>query len=670
MKLLHPDRVDGVLDWPLHWFVLAVGSWTVVHQIGLRIGMSVDVAVPVWAVLVMVLLVLARQLPSASSVRTAVEWTRESARFAIAAGVLAMAAVGVIGLALATPGRHWLMFWSLASISLGFAVWVTVRLERNDFERIEIPRELSQASPVVLAAAALFTGLSLLVQRPDADDVYLVNRSTWVEQRGGEFPIRDTIFSDELFRDLRPSFPVTSIEVMIGALARWSPLSSPTATYLVFGPLVAGLSVLAVFRLLRTLGVARPVAATVIACIFLVLNGSMHASFGNMSFARSWQGKVALLTVLLPMISHYAIRVSRDSSMRNVLYLVLANIAAVGLSTTGVTTAPLATFLGLLVGLIVVKRSRMAFVGLAALVPPGILVVVRYLQAGRRGFGDIPTLLTSFVSADWSASRIDPAALWQFVFGSGFVTVVPTLSILGAWMFARDRTARVFLAVAPFFVVGLFYIPGSLSALNEFFPAEAVLWRMAWLLPVPVMFAVVVVGLWDLFDRLDRRVFRLALPAIMILTLTLNDAPVLRGDNISGFGTVSWNLSPSANLASQRLVGLLPDGGVIAAPVDISAGVVIRSSRVRAVNPRTVYAVWLSDEPEGRSSERQLLTHVLEHADEGVDQELLSYIFDALQVDAVCVPVILESDFVIGLLESRGFQEVLSDDVCRYWFSD
>ena len=53
--------------------------------------------------------------------------------------------------------------------------------------------------------------------RPDADDTQYVHLSTWIAERG-EFPLRDTLFSDEVFPAIIYP-PISSFEALVGALA-------------------------------------------------------------------------------------------------------------------------------------------------------------------------------------------------------------------------------------------------------------------------------------------------------------------------------------------------------------------------------------------------------------------------------------------------------------------
>ena len=77
--------------------------------------------------------------------------------------------------------------------------------------------------------------------RPDQDDVFLVNKSTWVAEHSEELPERDTIFSDNSLPSQRPAGIQTSIESLIGAVSAHTPIKAAALTYFIWGPLIAAL---------------------------------------------------------------------------------------------------------------------------------------------------------------------------------------------------------------------------------------------------------------------------------------------------------------------------------------------------------------------------------------------------------------------------------------------
>ena len=75
---------------------------------------------------------------------------------------------------------------------------------------------------------------SLFLVRPDADDTQYVHLSTWIAVHG-EFPLRDTLFSDEVFPAIIYP-PLSSFEALIGSVAGLFGLSAASMTYLLAAP--------------------------------------------------------------------------------------------------------------------------------------------------------------------------------------------------------------------------------------------------------------------------------------------------------------------------------------------------------------------------------------------------------------------------------------------------
>jgi hypothetical protein len=96
--------------------------------------------------------------------------------------------------------------------------------------------------------------------------------STWAAERG-RFPVRDTIFSDEVFEAIYFP-PWNSLEALAGTVAGATGISAPSLVYLGVTPLATVLAVLAIWRLLRRWEVPMPAVALSTALIFLLVAGS------------------------------------------------------------------------------------------------------------------------------------------------------------------------------------------------------------------------------------------------------------------------------------------------------------------------------------------------------------------------------------------------------------
>ena len=167
-------------------------------------------------------------------------------------------------------------------------------------------------SAVLGACMAFVAAASDMTYRAITDDHYYVNLSTYIYDRG-IIPTRDTVLSDQVFRGAPR---LSSWEVLWGTLARLVHVPPAYLLYLVFIPLAAALSVVALAHLIDTAGITRYKEALVAGSIFIVFDGASAFSFGAYQGPRIWEGKSFLLAVIVPLVFSYAIRLVRNPTPR------------------------------------------------------------------------------------------------------------------------------------------------------------------------------------------------------------------------------------------------------------------------------------------------------------------------------------------------------------------
>ena len=675
------DLLASVADGLLGAFVVAVAAWTLCYHAALLLDLTVDATLAAWATS----LIVAGGVAGAVARRVkrrdaAADCAPESAvrpRAAVVGLVAAGVAAGAVAGARVLDEPGWYGFWAAGIlVSAGGAV-LAVR-GRPRAGALSRPVAAVGATAVVMAAVA-FASLSVLTVRPDDDDVFLLNRSNWVEERGGTFPLRDTLFSDEVFRADRPERPPASIEPLIGAVARLLPVRSPTVAYLGLAPLASLLSVLALWRLLRTLRAPAAALACVIGTGFLALDGAVHTSFGNMSFARAWQGKVVFLLVVVPLLWHWAIRWSRDGDRRALAGLALANVAGVGLTTTAVLVAPPVTLIAASAALASPEgRRRIPWV-VAALAYPlgagamaavgggavgGAVGHLRLLAGSAVGF-----LAQAGVPAPLGGTDgLDPADAWHTSLGRGAAMAIAAGALLVAWSATRDRASRVALALAPCVVLALFSAPGAMRLLDDLTGAHSILWRLMWVLPVPAAVGLVLTAP-ALMARGRLRVVLLALvPASAAVLLLATGTPVWSEDNGTSLGSPAWDVDETDLAAARSLRAVSSPGDTVMAPVPVGEVLAIVDVDVRAANPRDRY-VYERTRRSFHAEERILLSRA---AEQGISPEEMPAFTEAvvvLGVDAACVRPIHAPGPVGTALESAGFEIVAADAECTYYRS-
>ena len=195
-------------------------------------------------------------------------------------------------------------------------------------------------SAVALVWAVGLAVLALLARWSNPDDLYYVNLAQWVVDHG-TFPVRDTLFSDQVY-PMASWPPVASYDALAGTLAWLVGVPAASVVYVVVPPVATFLSVLALWRLLRTWQVRAVALALSVALAFLLADGGTgYAAPGNLFLIRIWQGKVILLCLLVPLLLVYALRFVERPTWRRAGWLFAGGVGAVGLSTTAMFLVPL-----------------------------------------------------------------------------------------------------------------------------------------------------------------------------------------------------------------------------------------------------------------------------------------------------------------------------------------
>ncbi len=704
-------RIARGCDVVLDAVVGALAAWTVVFHLARLTGMPRDGALALWVAALVVAAVMVRDgrlgFPSVPPAGT----SRGVGPVVVVAALVVAAALAWVDI----DGLWWPLAWLGVVAVLGFALRCVWRggPSQHLTDRTAMGATTGFGASAVLLLAVLAALLSLVVVRPDQDDVFVVNRSAYVEANGGAFPERDTIFSDEVLPVQRPAVLPTSIEPLVGSLAARLPVGSASLAHLGLAPLMAALGVLATWRLLRALGMRAPVLATWAGTAFLVLDGAVHGSFGNFFAGRSWQGKAVFLLLVVPTLWHHAQALGRNGSRRHLVIGGAAIVAGLGLT------------------------SSAAFVGPSVLVAAGAATAMDAGRPGRIGralVASVPTLAAGLYALIAEPQRLEalaggvasggrrvlaavdvgrlldsgtePVAMVRFVFGQGPAAFVALASALTAWAVVRDRGARLVLLAGPLVVMGLYMAPGAFDVLDRVASADAVVWRTMWVLPVPAM-----VGLVLAAPRAGIRAAQVVVPVVVLAGLLAVGTPIISGDNRGA--ELVWPPSldlprpeqdsarvlvglvhpgsfdeevEAAGLAGSRVVVDRPSGPLVAGPEDVDFAVSVLGAEVRPVNPRTSYLRGRHVGPGFRADGRWALSEAMDTGLLSHGPGLVADALDGLAPDALCqrhpadgsavvtdigpgavAEVGTDAGRVAALLVAHGYVPVGMDATCLFW---
>lgn len=517
---------------------------------------------------------------------------------------------------------------------------------------------------VVVVAALAFAFLSLITSRPDLDDVFVVNRASWIESHDTTFPERDTIFSDERFAVERPATPQTAIEALVGSVAAWLPVSAAGLGYLWLAPIVSALAVLALWRLVVGLGATQPALAVIAGLVFVLVDGESAQSFGNFHFARAWQGKTILVMVLVPVLWRATLEVGRRGSRYHAVVAVAAAVAAVGCSTSATFVVPPVIVIGLTAGAMSGRRWAPALATAAAALAAPVAAGVANLAASPQSASPV----LAFIDFGFGPGDVDPAGQLRLVAGHGLPLAVTVAVILVGWAFAARWSGRVAMAAASLAVVGVALAPGVLGRLDGLSSAESVLWRVLWVMPVPALAGLVAAGMATVALRSLPSGSLAVIPAAVLAAMALWGQPVLSPDN--GDLEVAWppplDLPEPELTAAETLRSLVPDGSTVGAPQPVGYPLSVITTDVRPVNPRWRYLAGRHAVPAFQADARDTVSRWLTDGvpADGVDRFVAA--LESLSVSAACADVDA-GGVTAAALEAAGFMPAGSDEICDYW---
>ena len=684
------SRVARGADSALDAVVGALAAWTVVFHLARLFDMPRDAALVLWLVVLVLGAVLVRSgRPGFPSVPPA------GSSGGIGPVAIVAALVVAAGLAwLDIDGLWWPPAWLVVLAVLGLAirsVW-GAGPSRHLTDRTAMGATTGFGASAVLVLAALAALLSLVMARPDQDDVFVVNRSTYIEAHDGAFPERDTIFSDGVLPVERPAVLPTSLEPLVGTLAARVPFGAAALTYLGLAPLMAALGVLATWRLLRGLGMRAPVLATWAGTVFLVLDGAMHGSFGNFFAGRSWQGKAVFLLLIVPTLWQHGQALGRTGSRRHLFGALAAIVAGVGLTSSAAFVGP--SVLVAATAATALDAGRPRRIGRAALAAGPALAAGLYARVAEpQRLGDVAGAVVGS-AAGWPPvapvpvapllamvdigglldSGTEPVAMVRFVFGQVPAAFVALACVLTAWAVVRDRGARLVLLAGPLVVFGAYMAPGVFDVLDKVGSADAVVWRSMWVLPVPAM-----VGLVLAAPRAGIRAAQAVVPVVVLGALLVVGTPIVSSDNRGA--ELAWPPRPDLPWperdSARTLIEMVQaDGsgtGLVAGPEDVNFAVSVLSADVRSVNPRTSYLRGRHAGPSFLAEERYALTEALDTGFLDSGGAIVGDALDGLAPGALCARSSIggvDGDELVGpngLLVAHGYERVGGDGTCTFW---
>jgi hypothetical protein len=331
---------------------------------------------------------------------------------------------------------------------------------------------------------ALAIAITIFVYRPDADDeTYLAIAVSLLESP-------TLAISDTPVLEVGGSRGRYAISVLNPLAAGFSYLSGIPLLYwyyVLLPGLFATLMIVVHARLLRMLVGKGWILGVFFVLVIMVTWGDIHRTQANFGLVRLFQGKAVLVSVVVPAILFYSLRLARSRWDRySALMLAFASVAAIGATPSGLAVAPLmliALWLAIAGSTGLLKHIKA--VGLLALVlaPIGAYMWYHYADIGRGvhvGGGNFAAYTTNM---DMYRLTMGSHFRGMFVFAAAMLSFFVVHDLL------VRRVLRGYIAI---FLV-LLVIPWTSMFLALAF-YSTLSWRWLWMMPFPVLAAAAMAG--------------------------------------------------------------------------------------------------------------------------------------------------------------------------------
>jgi len=394
-------------------------------------------------------------------------------------------------------GEHVVALWWCSVAVLAAAALLFVLPERLVWRPAVRGRGLEAG---LWGLAGLCVLITLVAHRIDLDDAFYINlAAAAADDPGAPILAADTLHGVAGLPLHLPVYRLHSYEMWNGALSLVTGLPAIVCFHVVSAVLAALLVPLALARLLRRLTPDTWLWSVAATLFVLVAVGETHRWYGNFAFVRIWQGKGIFLFVFLPLLQSYALDLVRRPRARGWLRLALAQVAAVGCTSSALWAAPAAALAAAASGLRPSRSGliRLCLVLLASVYVLGVGWGTKRAVESERVDGITATLTPEVERVRRERNELvrhTPGAELEIalglVAGESRLRTALLAALVAAWALCPAGPARRYAVVVPLAVVVVLLNPYTTRFVTGNLTGPS-FWRAFWVLPVPLLMGLV-----------------------------------------------------------------------------------------------------------------------------------------------------------------------------------
>ncbi|MBF0141572.1 MAG: hypothetical protein HQL74_14990 [Magnetococcales bacterium] len=387
------------------------------------------------------------------------------------------------GLQTFSPNGRFGLLWILASLFLG-AMWFK-NLGESPVPPLPIqPRETFSHRLVFLLLALLVILITLYGHRPDIDDRIFLSFAT----RSVDFPDQPLLsHNGMLFGPHQPmlteAYRLSTYELFYSLPALLWDGEPIFVAHVILPPLFAFLIVAANTLLAARLFPRYWLQIVTLAIFFLLfLGGEVRGSHSAFAFVMLQYGKTILIAIMMPLLMLLTMDFMQQPRPKTWLQLVLAQVAALGFSSSGLFMAPTAVMLSSLAMWRIDKKSTLNLIS--------SLASSAYLLG--MGF-HVKTTMVPFMQS-YLARPLNLDNNFGKAFGDGPYMWLALLALIGGWTLVPSPASRRFLLGFSFFFMLIIFNPLTQPFIMRQLTGTSLYWRLFLIPPLPILAAVTLSG--------------------------------------------------------------------------------------------------------------------------------------------------------------------------------
>ncbi|MBF0436251.1 MAG: hypothetical protein HQL77_12875 [Magnetococcales bacterium] len=454
---------------------------------------------------------------------------------------LAVALVATFqGLEVFSPNGRFGLFWILASLFLGTLWFQNLREAPSPPQPIQ-PGETSKHRLVFLLLALLVILITLYGHRDDIDDRIFLSFASW----SVDFPEQPLLsHNGMLFGPHQPmlteAYRLSTYELFYSLPAFLWNAEPIFFAHVVLPPFFAFLIVVVNTLLAARLFPRYWLHIVILAMFFLlVLGGEVRGGHSAFAFVMLQYGKTILIAIIMPLLILLTMEYMHHPRPQSWVQLALAQVAALGFSSSGLFMAPTAV---MITALAMWRADRKSTLALITTLPSSAYL----LGIGFHVKSKMVPLMQGYLADPFSIANNFGKA-----FGDGPHMWLALLALIGGWSLVPSPAGWRFFLGFSFFFMLLIFNPFTQPFVMQHFTGTSLYWRLFLIPPLPILAAIILSGpfpLWRGARLLEPLPFFLMI--LLIGTLTL----------VSQWATLWGDIWPPA-LAVAGILALIHWGG-------------------------------------------------------------------------------------------------------------